>query len=166
MSYPEPLRQEHQLESFSSGKEALDSWLRDSALEAGRAKTATTFVWCAEGSTEVVAYYSFAAMSLVREELPNSLARGNMQVIPAVLLARLALDRRYQGQGLGKTLLIDALERAVIANRAIAVRFLVVDALDQEAHAFYEKNGFRGIDGSRRLYRKMSDIEATLAQLN
>ena len=43
------------------------------------------------------------------------------------------------------------------------MRFFVVDALDDDAHTFYEKHGFRGIPASMRLYRKMSDIAKTMA---
>ncbi|NKZ01783.1 GNAT family N-acetyltransferase [Nocardiopsis alborubida] len=158
----QPLIREHQTDSFSCGKEELDSWLRRSALHARANNTAATFVWCEEGSTEVAAYYSFTSMTLEREELPESLARGSMHRIPAVLLARLALHTRYQGQGLGPVLLVDAFERALAGNQVFAVRFLAVDALDEDAYTFYEKHGFRGIPGSMRLYRKMSDIAKTL----
>ncbi|GAA1464488.1 GNAT family N-acetyltransferase [Nocardiopsis exhalans] len=158
-----PLSREHELESFSCGKEELDTWLRTSALHARANNTAATFVWCEEGSREVAAYYSFTSTTLAREELPKNLARGSMHTIPAVLLARLALDTRYQGQGLGPVLLVDSFERALAGNEIFAVRFFVVDALDDDAHTFYEKHGFRGIPGSMRLYRKMSDIAKTLA---
>ncbi|MDT0327632.1 GNAT family N-acetyltransferase [Nocardiopsis lambiniae] len=159
----QPLRREHRTDTFSCGKEELDAWLRRSALHARANNTAATFVWCEEGSTEVVAYYSFTSMTLEREELPRSLARGGMHKMPAVLLARLALDTRHQGRGLGPVLLVDAFERALTGNEVFAVRFFVVDALDEEAYTFYEKHGFRGIPGSMRLYRKMSDIAKTLA---
>ncbi|MFW6639213.1 GNAT family N-acetyltransferase [Nocardiopsis algeriensis] len=156
-----PLNQEHRTDSFTCGKEELDSWLRRSALHARANNTAATFVWCEEGSTEVAAYYSFTSMTLEREEL--AMAMASMHKIPAALLARLALHTRYQGQGLGPVLLVDAFERALVGNEVFAVRFFVVDAMDEDAHTFYEKHGFRGIPGSMRLYREMSDIAKTLA---
>ncbi|WP_017589244.1 GNAT family N-acetyltransferase [Nocardiopsis ganjiahuensis] len=158
----QPLSREHELESFSCGKEELDTWLRRSALHARANNTAATFVWCEEGSREVAAYYSFTSTSLEKEELPRNLARGSTHTIPAVLLARLALGTRYQGQGLGPVLLVDSFERALAGNEIFAVRFFVVDALDDDARTFYEKHGFRGIPGSMRLYRKMSDIARTM----
>ncbi|MBE3000793.1 GNAT family N-acetyltransferase [Nocardiopsis sp. HNM0947] len=157
------LSREHDLDRFSCGKEELDTWLRRSALHARSNNTAATFVWCEEGRREVAAYYSFTSLTLEREELPKPMARGGMQRVPAVLLARLALDTRYQGQGLGPVLLVDSFERALTGNEVFAVRFFVMDALDEEAHTFYEKHGFRGIPGSMRLYRKMSDIARTMA---
>lgn len=92
----------------------LDKWLRESALTADRAGTARTFVWI-EGNN-VVAYFS---------------------------LARLALDSRLHGRGLGQQLLVDALWRAVAAVVAAGGRLLVVDAIDQRAASFYEHHGFR-----------------------
>jgi GNAT superfamily N-acetyltransferase len=159
----QPLSREHELESFSCGKEELDTWLRTSALHARANNTAATFVWCEEGSREVAAYYSFTSMTLEREELPKALARGSMHRVPAVLLARLALATRHQGRGLGPVLLVDSFERALVGNETFAVRFFVVDALDTDAYTFYEKHGFRGIPASMRLYRKMSDIARTMA---
>ncbi|WP_028647507.1 GNAT family N-acetyltransferase [Nocardiopsis sp. CNT312] len=158
----QPLNQEHELGSFSSGKGEIDVWLRRSALHSRANNTAATFVWCEEGSREVVAYYSFTSMTLEKEELPKALARGSMHRVPAVLLARLALDSRFQGQGLGPVLLVDTFERALAGNEIFAVRFFVVDALDEDAYTFYGKHGFRGLPGSMRLYRKMSDIARTL----
>nr|WP_228454415.1 GNAT family N-acetyltransferase [Streptomyces alkaliphilus] len=94
--------------------------------------------------------------------MPSRLGRGSPEQCPAVLLARLALDKKLQGRGLGGVLLADALEQVVLAVRNVAARFLVVDALDGEAVAFYERYGFKRIPGDNRLFRKMSDITASL----
>jgi predicted N-acetyltransferase YhbS len=84
-------------------------------------------------------------------------------VIPAILLARLALDRSHQGQGIGAELLWDALRRAVVANRQAAARLVVVDAIDGHAASFYDHFGFGPIPGNpTRLVQKMSSIEAAL----
>jgi predicted N-acetyltransferase YhbS len=110
----------------------------------------------------VVAYYPLAAHLLQREELPQALARGGSRQIPAVLLARLALDKSLHGEGLGGALLVDALERVVAATETLGARFVVVDAIDDSAAAFYEHYGFRRIPNSRRLVQKLADIEAAL----
>jgi len=82
-----------------------------------------------------------------------------------VLLARLALDRSLQGQGLGGELLLDALSRAVQASEIAAARLMVVDAIDDRAAAFYEHHGFVAVPGNRqRLVQKMSDIAAALGR--
>jgi len=119
--------------------------------------TARTFVWHQDG--RVVAYYALAGHQVVRENVPSKIGRGGPNVIPAVILGKLALDRSLHGQGLGADLLVDALERVLAAVKIVAARVLVVDAIDDNAANFYEKFGFlRTGAGSRRLLRKISDI--------
>jgi GNAT superfamily N-acetyltransferase len=156
----EPLDARHDTSSFDSGKPDLDSWLARHASNVEARRTGRTFVWQSEG--RVVAYYTLAAHLLVREELPRSLGRGNPVQIPAVLLARLALDKTLQGQGLGSVLLAEALGRVVQATEIVAARFVVVDAVDEPAAAFYERHGFRRIPGTMRLTQKTSDIASAL----
>lgn len=110
----------------------------------------------------MLAYYALAAHLLQRDELPSRLGRGGPRRIPAVLLARLALDRTLQGQGLGGALLADALRRVTGATETVAARFVVVDAIDQHAVGFYEHHGFVAIPTTSRLIAKLSDIAAAL----
>lgn len=150
------------LEGFDSGARDLDEWLRVHAAGAQARRTARTFVWCASDG-DVVAYYSLAGHVLVRDALPRSASRGSPAQIPAVLIAKLALDRRLHGRGNGSALLADALGRVVEAARTVAARFVVVDALHPEAAAFYEHHGFVQVPGSLRLIQKINDIAAALA---
>jgi GNAT superfamily N-acetyltransferase len=160
----ESLADRHQLEPFSSGSDALDVWLQRHARHAQSMRTARTFVWHA-GDDLMVAYFSLAAHLVVRAELPRKIARGAPDAIPAVLLARLALDRSLHGQGLGGELLLDALSRAVRASKVAAARLVVVDAIDEAAAAFYEHHGFTAVPGNRqRLVQRISDIAAALGR--
>ncbi len=110
-----------------------------------------------------MAYFTLAAHLVARESLTKRTARGSPNVIPAILLARLALDLSLQGQGLGAELLWDALSRAVAANRQAAARLVVVDAVDDGAASFYEHFGFEPIPSNpTRLVQKVSSIEAAL----
>lgn len=111
----------------------------------------------------VLAYYSLTAHLLQRDELPHRLGRGGPRQIPAVLLARLALDDSLQGQGLGGALLADALHRVVAATETVAARFVVVDAIDERATTFYEHHGFRRLPQTRRLVAKVADVGASLS---
>lgn len=124
-------------------------------------RTARTFVWH-RGDRRVLAYYSLTAHLLQREELPGSLGRGGPRQIPAVLLARLALDQSLQGQGLGGALLAEALHRVVAATETVAARFVVVDAIDERAASFYEHHGFRRIPQTLRLVQKVADSAAAV----
>ncbi|MDP9799392.1 GNAT superfamily N-acetyltransferase [Catenuloplanes nepalensis] len=156
----EALNEQHETAHFDSGKADLDTWLREHALTAEAHRTGRTFVW--QDGGRVAAYYTIAAHLVVREDLPRSLGRGNPGQIPAVLLARLALDKTLHGQGLGGTLLADALQRIVVATDVVAARFVVVDTIDRDAHGFYLHHGFREIPGTMRLVQKISDIAAAV----
>ena len=159
----EPLASHHDLSAFHSGQPQLDGWLCEHALGAVARRTARTFVWH-PGDDKVVGYYSIVAHLIVKDELPRSLAHGSPEQIPAVLLARLALDQSVQGHKLGGALLADALGRIVEATATIAARFVVVDAIDANAVRFYEHHGFRTIPGTQRLVQKVSDIVAALQE--
>ena len=156
----DPVR--HRLDSLDSGEPELDSWLREHAAGAEARRVARTFVWCREGDDVVVGYYSLAGHRLIRDELPKSIGRGSPAEIPAVLLARLAIDAQLQGQRLGGALLADALKRVVAATDLVAARFVVVDALDENAAKFHEHHGFRPIPGTLRLVQKISSVLAAL----
>jgi hypothetical protein len=152
------LAPKHQLEHFDSGELDLDSWLRNQARAAQRRNTAQTFVWPDCDTERVVGYYSLVASTLRKDELTSRL-NGNVDVSPAFLLARLALDRSIQG-GRGGELLYDALNSMVTAADIVAARLIVVDALSERAARFYEQGGFdrlalKGVP-SLRLVMKMA----------
>jgi len=158
----ERLEERHQLGRFSSGRSELDEWLRRHALGAAARRTARTFVWH-RGDDLVVAYYSLAGHLFQREALPASVGRGGPRQIPAILLARLALDESLQGQGMGGALLAEALGRALAVTETVAARFVVGDAIDERAVGFYTHHGFRRIPGTLRLVQKVSEIAAALS---
>ncbi len=157
----------HDLSTFDSGEPGLDLWLREHAAGAEARRVARTFVWVPSAGPPdvVVGYYSLTGHRLVREALPTSMGRGSPAEIPAVLLARLALDQVHQGAGTGGALLADALGRIVIATETVAARFVVVDALHERAVTFYEHYGFRRIPETLRLVQKVSDIAASIGDL-
>lgn len=163
MSYAsEGLSERHETAGFSSGVAELDRWLTGSALHAQAMRTARTFVWH-EGDLRVIGYFSLAAHVVARAELAGKLSRGAPDRIPAILLARLALDKRLHGSGLGGELLWDALSRSVAASQLAGARLVVVDAIDAQAAAFYAHHGFQAVPKHPfRLAQKMSDIAAAL----
>ncbi|KLL13080.1 MULTISPECIES: GNAT family N-acetyltransferase [Protofrankia] len=158
----EALDELHGADHFDSGQPELDEWLRRHALTTESRRTGRTFVWSADG--RVVAYYTIAAHLLMRDDLPRSLGRGNPVQIPAVLLAKLALDKTLQGQGLGGLLLADAVGRVVEATRTVAARFIVVDAIDEQAVSFCIKYGFTQVPATNRLLKRMSAAAAQISR--
>lgn len=108
----------------------------------------------------IAGYYTLSAMSVVLAELPLEITRKLPRYphVPATLLGRLAVDRRYQGKGYGRFLLADALFKSLRSE--IAFFAVIVDALDERARHFYELEGFLPfLDQPRRLFLPMADIE-------
>jgi GNAT superfamily N-acetyltransferase len=156
----ESLSPTHDLNELDSGNEVLDSWLKRHALSAQAMDSARTFVLVQ--TDRVVGYVSLAMGSVQRADAPAKLVRG-MPAYPVgmVLIARLAIDRKEQGRGLGKRLLADALRMAVVAGDAAAARLVVVDAIDEQAVQFYRRHGFTAELGESRLYLRMKDVKAS-----
>lgn len=161
----EQLSEHHVLDLFDCGKTELNVWLARSARHAHRNNTTRTFVWCEPGEAHVVGYFSLAGHVVEKQALPPKLGRGSPEASPAVLIARLALDKSLHGRGLGGVLLADALQRAAQAAQRVATRFMIVDALDEEAATFYTRYGLKRIPGDTRLFLKMSDVLASLEAL-
>ena len=132
------LTADHDTERFDSGQVELDRWLRQHAVRAASQGTAVTWVWTAADSAEVVAFVSTAPTQVLRDSVMASQA-GGVSVVPAYLIARLALDRSLHGQGLGGQLLLDALERILSAAEQVGGRLIVVDAIDEAAASFYSR---------------------------
>lgn len=132
----------HDLRDFRSGEEALDSWLRERSLANMDISATRTYVICPAGSRQVVGYYAVCMGQILNREVIGSMRRNMPRQIPAVILGRLAIDERWQGQGLGKALLFDAVQRSIRAAEEISARLLIVHAISPAAEAFYLRHGF------------------------
>lgn len=107
----------------------------------------------------IAGYYTLSATSVQLGELPAQTVRKlpRYPLVPATLLGRLAVDRRHQGKGYGRFLLGDALHRA--ARSEIASFAMIVDAKDESARRFYERESFLPFpDQPMKLFRPMADI--------
>jgi GNAT superfamily N-acetyltransferase len=158
----EPLRDDHDLQPFDCGNDELTEWLQRFARHA-TAQGTRTYLLIADATGNVVGYFAIAPHLVEREQMPRPIGRGAPKQIPAVLLAKLALDRELQGRGLGSELLVRALEQIVEVARAAGGKIVVVDAIDEAAARFYEHHDFEPIPGNpSRLVRKLSTIAAAL----
>jgi GNAT superfamily N-acetyltransferase len=137
----EKLRRDHALESFDCGKEELNRYLLRYAWANQQAGAGQTYLGLA--GNDVVGYYTLAVGHVTREEAPSRLSKGLARhPVPIMLLARLAVDRRWHGQGVGKALLRDAMQRTLQAADIAGIRAFAVHAKDEEARAFYQKFDF------------------------
>jgi GNAT superfamily N-acetyltransferase len=156
------LTDDHDLATFDCGNELLNGWLVDHALASQRADLARTYVVL--DAELVVGYVSLTTGSVRRDDAPGRYARGMPRhPIPTILIARLAVDGRRQGHGLGSRLLAEALRLAVSASDVAAARLIVVDAIDEEAARFYRRWGFVAVpENPLRLFRKVADIRRSM----
>lgn len=139
---PAPLSAEHRVEAFDCGVEVLDQWLRRYALRNQQAGSARTFAVTDE-EHNVVGYYSLAVGSVDHVTATSRTKKGLPQhPIPVMVLARLAVDRRYQGCKLGAGLLRDAILRTLGISEQAGVRALLVHAKNETAQRFYARYGF------------------------
>ena len=138
---PEALGDQHELTGFNSGEPTLDDWLRRRARANQASGASRTYVLCQ--GLAVVGYYSLSSGAIALAEAPTRARRNMPDPIPMTVLGRLAIDRAWQGSGLGRLLLRDAILRTSQAAAIIGVRGLLVHALSPAARRFYETSGFR-----------------------
>jgi GNAT superfamily N-acetyltransferase len=162
LSAPEPLSEVHELSHFSCGKPSLDNWLRTCALS--NQQKGFTAVMVVHDAARVVGYYGLAPTAVVPASLPRSIRTGQPpDPVPCLLLGQLATDVNWLGKGIGTGLLRHALERCVQGAALIGGRALIVNAVDDEAAAFWQRRGFiASKDDPMVLSRSILGIAASL----
>jgi GNAT superfamily N-acetyltransferase len=152
----EPLAKVHDRSCFDCGVPELNDYFQRRASQDVRRRIAACFVAVEIATLEVAGFYTISAGSIALRDLPEPTARKlpHYPVVPIARVARLAVDRRYQGQKLGAALLFDALKVAL--DSGIAMFSLVVDAKDEEATRFYTHFGFSPLTNQpRTLFLKL-----------
>lgn len=140
MLAPTLLVDSHELDQFSCGKPVLDDWLKKRSRINHLSGASRTYV-VAEGE-RVIAYYCISSGAMNHGDAPGSIRRNMPDPVPMAILGRLAVDQGFQGRGLGPALLRDAVQRIGQAAQIMGVRGVLVQALDDQAKAFYEAFGF------------------------
>jgi GNAT superfamily N-acetyltransferase len=160
----ERLADDHHLDAFECGNRDLDDWLHLHSRHA-TAQGSRSYLLVENDTGNIVGYFAIAPHLVERDDVPVTIGRGAPRRIPAILLAKLAVDRAHQGQGLGAELLIRALGTMVAAARAAGGKVVVVDAIDQSAARFYRHHGFLPLPSDpQRLVLKLSTIAKLLRQ--
>jgi GNAT superfamily N-acetyltransferase len=161
LSPPEPLANHHELGDFDSGEPSLDDWLKRRARANQVSGASRTYV--VSDDNRVIAYYALASGAVTVDTATGRFRRNMPDPIPVAVLARLAVDRAWRGQGIGRALFRDAALRVTNAADAIGIRGIVVHAISDEAKSFYLALGF---DPSPRepmtLMVTLRDIRAVL----
>ena len=162
----EPLASGHRREAFSSGVEALDTYLVRYAGQNDRRGVGRTFVGIDDATGDVAGFYTLSAGHVRFEHLPDAVARRLPRYpVPVVHLGRLAVDTRHRGQGVGGALLFDALLRALRVAGEVGVYAVEVVAKDEAARQFYQYHGFTALqDSPLHLYLSVEQIRKAVAQ--
>lgn len=137
---PEKLNSSHQIEGFDSGNSPLNDWLKRRALKNEAQGAFRTYVLCA--GEVVIGYYCLANGAVAQITATGRSRRNRPDPIPVMVIGRLAVDRHWQGKGIGSALLRDAIFRTLHAAEIAGIRAILVQAISEEAKQFYEKCGF------------------------
>jgi GNAT superfamily N-acetyltransferase len=143
-SFDPPLliNEAHNLDQFNSGEPLLDEWLKRRAINNLQSRASRTYVICSKDNQDVIGFYSLSMGQILASATIGSMRRNMPNFIPAVVLGRLAIDHAWQGKGLGRALIFDAMRRALVASEEIAARLVIVHAISAAAESFYIHHGF------------------------
>lgn len=160
----EPIAKSHNRKAFNCKTNSLTEFLHRYARQNDENNIAKTFV-AVDKDNKVFGYYSLSSSSVEFNELPEAMAKQLPRYpVPAALVGKLAVDSKVEAQGLGSRLLIDAMQRILSAAEEIAVKVVLVDAIDEEAKAYYLHFGFIELPGQdRKLFLPIETIEQLLA---
>lgn len=138
---PQPLGAGHRLETMDCGRPSLNDWLVRYARQAQAAGSAKTFV--VTDDARVAGFFSLTVGQVDVVEAPERVRKGmGRYSVPVVILARLAVDLRDQGRGIGRGMLLDAIRRALVIADEAGIRALLTHPIDAAARAFYERYSF------------------------
>lgn len=142
LAAPVSLGPKHQLLGFDCGKPVLNDWLIKIALQAQGSGSAKTFV--VMDGQKIVGYFSLTVGQVDTAEAPDRIRQGMGQYpIPVVILARLAVAIPWQGKGIGRGMLQDAIRRTILISEQAGIRAVLTHPLDAAAKEFYLRFGFQ-----------------------
>ena len=161
----EPISKLHNRKNFKCNNKSLTQYLHRYARQNDANNIAKTFV-AVDDENMVLGYYSLSTSSIEFEDLPEELAKRLPHYpIPAALIAKLAVDSNIDGQGLGSRLLIEALQNILSVSEAMAIKVVLVDAIDKEAKGYYLHFGFIELPGKDlKLFLPIETIIQLLAR--
>jgi Acetyltransferases len=151
----ELLDKKHVKKEFDCGKSLLNQYLHNQAGQDIKRRLTVCFVLADPEDNKVQGYYTLSSNGIPLSKLPPQIQKKlpkSYSSIPVTLLGRLAIDKNFQGKGVGKILLIDALKRSYEISKEIGSFAVAVDPIDQEAAAFYEKYDFIKLPDSGKMF--------------
>lgn len=159
----------HDRSAFSCGHGPIDNFLKSSLSGQIKAGMITAYVGTAKGDNAVLAFYTLGAMAVRADLGPKKWTRAGVPDIPVIYIRAVAVDKRYQGNGAGTALVIDALRKCIDISTQMGAAAIVLDVLHDDHFerrwTFYEKLGFQALNDSDnpcRVFISMANVNATL----
>lgn len=163
--HEEPIGKRHGREAFDCGEAALNEFLQRYARKNHEMGAAKTFLAISDADNKtVLGYYSLSTASIAYARTPEIVRRGLARhEVPAFRLARLAVDVKMQGQGLGGQLLLAAGKRCLLAAAEVGGVALLIDAKNARVAGWYRSYGALPLlDAPLSLVLPLRTIEAAL----
>ncbi len=159
----EPISKLHNRKEFKCKKKPLAQYLHRYARQNDDNNIAKTFV-AVDNDNKVLGYFSLSTSSIEFKDFPEAFAKHLPHYpIPAALIAKLAVDSNIDGQGLGARLLIEALQNILAVSEEMAIKVVLVDAIDEEAKNYYLRFGFIELPGNElKLFLPIETISQLL----
>lgn len=156
------LESKHNKKDFDCGKDLLNTYLKNQAGQDIKRKLSGCFVLLDNATDTICGYYTLSNNSIPLSSLPNEIQKKlpkSYTSIPTTLLGRLAIDLKFQGKGIGKILLVDALKRSYEISKEIGSYAIVVDPIDEDAVKFYQKYDFIPLPDSGKMFITINTLK-------
>ncbi len=156
-----PLSSAYNKAVFSCGNTVLDNYIQKQVNQDIKRKLSACFVIAEESTNSIKGYYTLSSNSISSTDIPNEIRRKlpkSYTSIPTTLIGRLAVDKKFQGQGTGKILFMDALKRSFYISKDIGSFAVVVEPIDESAEQFYFKYGFLKLPDSGKMFLPMKTV--------
>jgi GNAT superfamily N-acetyltransferase len=163
--HEEPISKKHDREAFDCGEEPLNEFLRRHARKSHERGGAKTFLAIDDADSKtIIGFYTLSPASVDYARTPEIVRRGLARHdVPGFQLARLAVDRRWQGRGIGGQLLLVAGRRCLLAATEVGGVVLVIDAKNERVAAWYASYGAVSLlDAPLTLLLPLATVEAAL----
>ena len=153
-------KKKHNRKDFKCGNRQLDDYFKKILRQDVKRRATAGYVLHDAEKKKTKGYYTLSSYSIPKDLIPDSFSKKmpKYDTIPVTLLGRLAIDKHYQGEGIGEFLLIDALNRSLTTSKKVASFAVVVDPIDKGAENFYEKYGFIKLPTSKKMVLPMETI--------
>lgn len=158
---PRQLEKSDDRERFDCGRESMNQWFRRHAWRNQQTDVSRTAVMCDVGSDAVVGYVTLSTGHIAREYLPKASQRNRPENIPIFVLGQLAVDKRFQGMGIARSLLYYALKTSVRIAREVGCFGVLTHPLDDGVGSFYRRFGFEDVpyDPQHSMIVRIKDLE-------